>query len=106
MQLCCRSASALHTSPSRGELDVVASPLAPSLPLTGRVARSLERAGWGDALAPTPTPPRSVVGPPHKGEVWSLLQRLDQTRASIAATRMRMSHAHAKSSRRARTREA
>ena len=38
--------------------------------------------------APHPDAAKSVVGPPHKGEVWSLSRRCDQTRASIAATRL------------------
>ena len=50
-------------------------------PRKGRVANSAsaEIAGWGEvsnalppcclsAMAPTPTPPRGVVGPPRKGE--------------------------------------
>jgi hypothetical protein len=67
--------------------------LAPSLPLMGRVARSLERAGWGDAPCPHPDAAKGVVGPPHEGEVWSLLLRYDQTCVSVAAARQRQEFA-------------
>jgi hypothetical protein len=66
----------------RGVMKLVAVP-APSLPLTGRVARSLERAGWG--AVPPPQRRKSAAGPPRKGEVWSLLPRYDETCDSVAA---------------------
>ena len=53
------------------------------------------RAGWGhrtqavmqtcDAIPPTPTPPKCVVGPPREGEVWSELRRLDMQACSFVA---------------------
>jgi len=46
----------------------------------GRVAaEQRSAAGWGDALGPHPDAAKGVVGPPRKGEVWSLLRRLTFT---------------------------
>ena len=53
------------------------SPLAPSLPLTGRVAifaTVAKMAGWGvfmHLLQPSPHPARGARRPPREGEVWS-----------------------------------